>query len=68
MEVDHKVPRSRGGADLPHNRQLLHGHCHDVKTPEIDLGPMTPKQDTEAVLAAVESSSAQRGHSGNHYF
>lgn len=32
MEVDHKVPRSHGGTDLTHNRQLLHGHCHDVKT------------------------------------
>jgi hypothetical protein len=32
MEVDHKVPRSRGGTDMPHNRQLLHGHCHDEKT------------------------------------
>jgi RNA-directed DNA polymerase len=32
MEVDHKVPRSRGGIDMPHNHQLLHGHCHDEKT------------------------------------
>jgi RNA-directed DNA polymerase len=31
-EVDHKVPRSSGGTDLPYNRQLLHGHCHDKKT------------------------------------
>ena len=32
MEVDHKVPRARGGSNMPHNRQLLHGHCHDQKT------------------------------------
>jgi RNA-directed DNA polymerase len=32
MEVDHKVPRSRGGTNTIHNRQLLHGHCHDAKT------------------------------------
>jgi RNA-directed DNA polymerase len=38
LEVDHKVPRARGGSNMPHNRQLLHGHCHDVKTAKIDLG------------------------------
>jgi RNA-directed DNA polymerase len=32
IEVDHKVPRSRGGTNMTHNRQLLHGHCHDAKT------------------------------------
>jgi len=36
MEVDHKVPRSRGGSNMPHNRQLLHGHCHDAKTAQVD--------------------------------
>jgi 5-methylcytosine-specific restriction endonuclease McrA len=44
MEVDHKLPRSRGGADMAHNRQLLHGHCHDDKTARdgslaVDGGP-----------------------------
>jgi len=32
MEIDHKVPRSKGGKDNYDNLQLLHGHCHDVKT------------------------------------
>jgi RNA-directed DNA polymerase len=32
MEIDHFVPRSQHGTDAPHNRQLLHGHCHDEKT------------------------------------
>jgi RNA-directed DNA polymerase len=32
MEIDHKVPTALGGEDLPSNRQLLHGHCHDEKT------------------------------------
>jgi RNA-directed DNA polymerase len=32
IEVDHKVPRSRGGINTIQNRQLLHGHCHDAKT------------------------------------
>jgi RNA-directed DNA polymerase len=32
LESDHRIPRSRQGTDAPHNRQLLHGHCHDAKT------------------------------------
>jgi RNA-directed DNA polymerase len=32
VENDHRVPRSRMGSDALHNRQLLHGHCHDQKT------------------------------------
>lgn len=32
MEIDLKLPRSKGGKDTYDNLQLLHGHCHDVKT------------------------------------
>ena len=32
MEVDHILPISRGGRDEYKNLQLLHTHCHDVKT------------------------------------
>ena len=32
MEIDHKIPKSKGGRDTHNNRQLLHRHCHDVKT------------------------------------
>ena len=32
LEVDHKQPRSTGGSDRYDNLQLLHRHCHDVKT------------------------------------
>ncbi|WP_257237103.1 HNH endonuclease [Nostoc sp. 'Peltigera malacea cyanobiont' DB3992] len=32
MEVDHKIPKSKGGKDLYNNFQLLHRHCHDIKT------------------------------------
>ena len=31
-EVDHIVPRRHGGSDRYTNLQLLHRHCHDVKT------------------------------------
>jgi RNA-directed DNA polymerase len=32
MEVDHRVPKSKGGKDKFDNWQLLHRHCHDTKT------------------------------------
>ncbi|QMW07021.1 group II intron reverse transcriptase/maturase [Spirosoma foliorum] len=32
LEVDHQQPRSAGGSDRYENLQLLHRHCHDVKT------------------------------------
>jgi RNA-directed DNA polymerase len=31
-EVDHITPRNQGGKDVYNNLQLLHRHCHDVKT------------------------------------
>ena len=36
MEVDHIIPRSKGGLDRYDNLQLLHRHCHTKKT-AIDL-------------------------------
>jgi len=32
MEVDHIVPRSKKGKDVYSNLQLLHTHCHHIKT------------------------------------
>lgn len=32
MEVDHKIPKSKGGKDSYENWDLLHRHCHDTKT------------------------------------
>lgn len=32
MEVDHIIPISKGGKDEYKNLQLLHRHCHDIKT------------------------------------
>jgi RNA-directed DNA polymerase len=32
LEVDHIIPKSRGGKDEYKNLQLLHRHCHDTKT------------------------------------
>jgi RNA-directed DNA polymerase len=32
MEVDHIIPKSKGGKEEYKNYQLLHRHCHDNKT------------------------------------
>jgi len=32
MEVDHIIPKAIGGSDTIYNLQLLHRHCHDMKT------------------------------------
>lgn len=34
LEVDHIIPKSRGGRDKYNNWQLLHAHCHHQKTAE----------------------------------
>lgn len=32
IELDHIIPKSKGGKDEYKNWQLLHRHCHDTKT------------------------------------
>jgi 5-methylcytosine-specific restriction endonuclease McrA len=32
LEVDHIIPKVLGGKDLYNNLQLLHKHCHHIKT------------------------------------
>lgn len=32
IEVDHIIPKSKGGRESYDNWQLLHRHCHDTKT------------------------------------
>ena len=32
LEVDHIIPRSKGGKDEYKNLQLMHRHCHDIKS------------------------------------
>jgi RNA-directed DNA polymerase len=34
LEIDHIIPKAQGGRDNYFNKQLLHRHCHDVKTRE----------------------------------
>lgn len=32
LEIDHIIPKSQGGKDEYKNLQLLHAHCHDIKS------------------------------------
>ena len=32
IEIDHIIPKSKGGLDTYNNLQALHRHCHDVKS------------------------------------
>lgn len=32
LEIDHIIPRSKGGNNSYQNKQLLHRHCHDYKS------------------------------------
>jgi RNA-directed DNA polymerase len=32
MEIDHIIPKFKGGKDEYDNLQVLHRHCHDKKT------------------------------------
>lgn len=36
LEIDHILPRSKGGKDELNNLQLLHRYCHDVKSANDD--------------------------------
>jgi len=48
IEVDHIIPRALGGKDEYKNLQLLHRHCHDVKS-RVDLENIR-KSDTQKPL------------------
>jgi RNA-directed DNA polymerase len=45
LEIDHIIPKAKGGKDGYGNQQILHRHCHDKKTHQDKLGvlevPMT---------------------------
>ncbi|WP_017292531.1 reverse transcriptase N-terminal domain-containing protein [Geminocystis herdmanii] len=36
LEIDHIIPKSKGGKDIYNNLQVLHRHCHDDKTAKDD--------------------------------
>ena len=47
MEIDHIIPKSKGGKDEYKNKQLLHRHCHDEKT--ASDGSLGTKSDCNSV-------------------
>jgi RNA-directed DNA polymerase len=49
VEIDHIQPKSQGGKDTYSNLQLLHRHCHDVKTRLTVAAPMTGDSKLGAV-------------------
>jgi RNA-directed DNA polymerase len=64
MEVDHIVPRAIGGKDEYKNLQLLHRHCHDVKT-KADLELIT-QHNLELVSSGKKlQTSRKKGKPSN---
>jgi RNA-directed DNA polymerase len=49
IETDHILSLARGGSDIPSNRQLLHGHCHDQKTAKCDTQASEVSMSTDQV-------------------
>ncbi|KOP22797.1 DNA polymerase [Hapalosiphon sp. MRB220] len=47
MEIDHKIPRLKGGTNSYSNLQLLHGHCHDAKTTADKVAVRVPQIDED---------------------
>ena len=58
MEVDHIVPRVIGGKDEYKNLQLLHRHCHDVKT-KTDL-ELIRKHHLESVSSGKKPQASRK--------
>ena len=56
-EVDHIIPKRLGGKDVYENLQLLHRHCHDIKT-RTD-GSVIPKPKLKGAGTHVKSPLAE---------
>ena len=52
MEVDHITPKSKGGKNSYENFQLLHRHCHDIKT-ALDIKAEKKGQQREQEMMEV---------------
>lgn len=50
IEIDHIIPKTKGGKQTWDNLQALHRHCHDEKT-AIDLHSGTNMVETEPSLS-----------------
>lgn len=63
LEIDHKIPKEKGGKNSYDNFQLLHRHCHDTKT-AADLVQAKEEEERVTVMMAkvkeIASSFSQR--------
>lgn len=49
MEIDHIIPKAKGGKNTLDNLQLLHGHCHDAKS-KIEVSQERRINDNDCVI------------------
>jgi len=50
LEIDHIIPLNKGGKDEYKNLQILHRHCHDVKT-ALDNSALKTNNGTSAYMS-----------------
>jgi RNA-directed DNA polymerase len=67
MEIDHIIPTVMGGKNSKDNKQLLHRHCHDMKTAS-DMASIFDKhhvieEPCEGKLSRTVLKTSQRGDS-----
>ena len=56
IEVDHLIPKQRGGGEELSNKFALHRHCHDARHAKRDLGPY----DKGSVLEEPDEAKVSR--------
>lgn len=64
MEVDHRLPTAMGGKDVYNNLQLLHRHCHHVKTSLDGSGTHNKRQGIEEPCVMKMTSTVLKERAG----
>jgi len=64
LEVDHVIPKSKGGKNNYDNLQLLHRHCHDEKTTKD--GSLGNKSGCNSAKPKPQSNAKSMGNRGTH--
>ena len=59
-EVDHIIPKSKGGRDDYKNLQLLHRHCHDTKTANDELAVGAGTHEKSQVIEEPDEVKVSR--------
>jgi len=59
-EVDHIIPKSKGGKGDYKNLQLLHRHCHDTKTANDELAVGAGARDKRQVIEEPDEVKVSR--------